>query len=62
VILIGLTILYSRQISTALAAVTDPEIKTGLQKAISKTLIQGVMYPVIYLWIAYKGWKHAATA
>ncbi len=61
-ILIGLTILYSRQISTALTAVTDPEVKTGLQKAISKTLIQGVLYPAVYLWVAYKGWKHAATA
>jgi len=61
-ILIGLTILYSRQISTALTAVTDPDIRTGLQKAIGKTLIQGVLYPVVYLWVAYTGWKHAATA
>jgi hypothetical protein len=54
--------LYAGNISTALAAVPDPEIHLGLQKAIIKTVAQGVLYPLAFGWIAFLGWKHASAA
>ena len=61
-VLIGLTILYAGNISGALTAVTDPTLKTGLQKAITRTLFQGTLYPAAYLWVGWKGWTHAKSA
>jgi len=32
-----------------------------LKKAIAQTLTQGALYPLAFLWVAIKGWKHAST-
>jgi len=57
-LLLGVLALYAGTITTALATV-QPELKAGLQKAILKTVTQGVLYPAAFLWIAITGWKHA---
>jgi hypothetical protein len=62
VLLLGCLVLYLTTISTALATETDPLIKTGLHKAILKTSIEGMLYPLCYLWIAFLGWRHAQKA
>lgn len=62
VVLLGCLAMYAGNISTALAAVPDPEIHLGLQKAIVKTVAQGVLYPLAFGWIAFRGWKHASAA
>ncbi len=62
VVLVGCLTLYARNVPIALAAVTDPEIHLGLQKAIIKTVAEGVLYPLAFAWIAILGWKHAGTA
>ena len=59
VVLALLTIRYASHISAALGAVIEPSIKLGLKKAITKTLAQGTLYPIGFLWIALLGWKHA---
>ena len=61
-VLVLLTIRYAGHISQALGAVTEPAIKLGLRKAITKTLTQGTLYSLGYLWIATLGWKHAKAA
>jgi hypothetical protein len=61
-LLLLLTLRYVGHISTALGAVAEPAIKTGLRKAITKTMAQGTLYPLGYLWIALLGWKHAKAA
>lgn len=59
-LLLGVLALYASTISTALGTI-EPALKSGLQKAILKTLAQGVLYPAAFLWIAITGWKHART-
>lgn len=61
VLVLGCAILYLPQISTALASVKDPTVKIGVQRAILKTIIQLVMYPVVLLWIAWLSWKQYRT-
>lgn len=60
VLLMAVVGLYASNISTGLSTVL-PENKPGLQKAIAQTLTQGVLYPLAFLWVAIKGWKHAST-
>jgi hypothetical protein len=62
VVLITLLLLYARSVPVALATVTDPILRVGLQKAILKTALQGVLYPAAFLWVATLGWKHARRA
>ena len=62
VLLLGSMVLYLTTVPVALATETDPLIKTGLNKAILKTSVEGVLYPLCYLWIAMLGWKHAQKA
>lgn len=56
-----LTLRYAGHISEALGAVTEPSIRIGLRKAITKTLAQGTLYPIGFCWIGLLGWKHAKT-
>ena len=58
-VLLLLTVRYAGHISQALGAVTEPAIKLGLRKAITKTLAQGTLYPIGFFWIGILGWKHA---
>jgi hypothetical protein len=51
VLVIACAALYLPQISTAMSAVTDPTVKMGLRRAITKTSIQLVLYPVLLGWI-----------
>lgn len=62
VVLLAILLLYLRSIPAALETVTDPVLKVGLQKAILKTVLQGVLYPAAFLWIAKIGWHHARRA
>ena len=58
-VLVVLTVRYAGHISQALGAVTEPAIKLGLRKAITKTLTQGTLYPIGFFWIGTLGWIHA---
>lgn len=61
-VLLGVLVLYARSVPAALETVTDPILRVGLQKAILKTAVQGVVYPAAFLWVATLGWKHARRA
>ena len=54
-------VLYVTNVPIALKAVTQPVIRTGLKKAIAKAAGQSVLYPLAFLWIARKAWRHAAA-
>lgn len=62
IVLLGCLALYTRTIPAALTAVTEPVLKLGLVKSITKTVLQGVGYPVAFLWTGIVGWKHARAA
>ena len=52
VALVGCAILYLPQVGNALASVTDPTIKMGLKRGITKTVVQLALYPLVLSWIA----------
>lgn len=62
VVVLGCAMLYLPQISTALASVKDPTIKIGVERAVLKTTVQLVMYPVVLAWIAWLAWKQYRSA
>ncbi len=62
VLLLAILALYARSVPVALETVTEPVLKVGLNKAILKTVLQGVLYPAGFLWVATLGWKHARRA
>jgi hypothetical protein len=41
-----------------MTVVTEPTIKLGLKRAITKTVVQLVLYPVVLSWIAVLALKH----
>jgi hypothetical protein len=60
VMLLVATVLYVLTIPLALKAVTEPLAVTGLKKAIIKALIQGTVYPVVFLGMGVFGWRTPA--
>lgn len=60
VLILGCAVLYLPQISNALGAVSDPTIKMGLKRAITKTVVQLIAYPLVLgpiAWVAAKHWR-----
>jgi len=53
--------LYVTTVPMALQSVPEPAIRTGLKKAIAKTSVQAVVYPLAYVWIALKAWAHSSA-
>lgn len=59
-VLIGIgAVLYATNIPIALQSVTDPTIRTGLKKAITKAAGQSVIYPVAFVWLAFVAWRRS---
>jgi hypothetical protein len=53
-------VLYATNIPIALQTVTEPLVRLGLKKAITKTCGQALFYSVFFVWVAVKGWAHTA--
>lgn len=62
VVIIGCAALYLPQVGNALGSATDPTIKMGLKRAVTKTSIQLVMYPVLLGWITVMAWKRLRSS
>lgn len=60
--IVASAVLYATDIPIALQAMTSPIARIGLGKAMIKTLSQLVGYPVLFTWLAVRGWKHSRTA
>lgn len=54
--------LYLPQVGNAMAAVTDPTVKMGLRRAITKTSVQLVLYPSLLGWIALMALKRLRSS
>jgi len=59
VVLAVMAVLYVTNVPIALKTVDEPLIRTGLKKAIVKTLGQSIVYPIGFLWVGMKAWRHA---
>jgi len=51
-------ILWVTTVPIALHSVADPVVKTGLKKAIAKTCVQAIAYPLGFAWVGIKAWRH----
>ena len=47
VALIACAVLYVPEVSTAMASVTEPTLKMGLKRGITKTIVQLILYPLV---------------
>jgi hypothetical protein len=52
-------VLYATTLPIALRSVTDPVIRSGLHKAVIKTAVQCVAYPIGLSWLAIAAWRRA---
>jgi hypothetical protein len=57
VVLVGADLLYVTTLPMALRMAADPSVAIGLYRAVAKTAVQGLAYPVAFLWIASRGWR-----
>ncbi len=58
-VILAALVLYATTLSTALATV-DPNLKGGLIKGIVRTGLQGLVYPVGFIWMAVRGFRSVA--
>jgi hypothetical protein len=54
---VAAAILYATTVPLALRAVTEPVIRSGLNKAVIKTALQSVVYPIGLIWLAVAAWR-----
>ncbi len=58
-VILAALVLYATTLSTALSTV-EPNLKGGLIKGIVRTTLQGVLYPVGFIWMAVRGFRDTA--
>ena len=56
----GLAFIYVTVIPVALAEATNPVVRTGLLKSIAKAIALLAIYPVLFTWVGYQGWRQSA--
>ena len=61
VALVGLAVIYGLTVPLAAKGFEVPNIGLGLKRAIGKSLVQLVVYPVIMVWMGIRGLKLAHT-
>ena len=66
-VLLALTIvtfalLYATEVPLALRAMRDPMMALAMKKAIAKTSMQLLVYPVLFFWLGFTGWRHSGPA
>jgi hypothetical protein len=61
VALVGLAVIYGLTIPLAAKGFDVPNIGLGLKRAIGKSLVQLVVYPVAMLWLGIRGLKLARS-
>lgn len=58
VVLVAFT-LYALTVPMALKSVTQPDIELGLQKAIAKTAVQAVLYPLVFVAMGIAAFRYS---
>ena len=62
VAILGMALLHLTTVPQALKAPVEPLARTGLKKAIAKTVLQFLMYPLALLYVSVKAWRHASAS
>lgn len=55
------TLLYALNLPLAFKTVEEPLLRTGLKKSVLKTLVQALIYPTVFLILAYRAWRHSGA-
>lgn len=58
-LLLGFAFIYMTVIPVALGDATNAVVRTGLLKSIAKASALLAIYPVLFVWIGYRGWKQS---
>ena len=61
VILLALAVIYGLTLPLAAKGLSVPNIGVGLKRAIARTLVQLVVYPIVMAWIGLRGFKLARS-
>lgn len=60
-LVLAMLVLYARRVPEALEVVTDPVLREGIKEGMAKVAVQGVLYPLAFTWMGFKGWKYASS-
>ncbi len=60
-LLLGFAFIYATVIPVALADAANGVLRMGLMKSIAKAVALLVIYPILFVWIGYNGWKQSAS-
>ena len=58
--LTAMVALYATVVPLALQSVPEGGVRVGLLKAVGKTTIQALVYPVLLAWMGVLAWRHAS--
>lgn len=58
-LVVAAIVIYLLNLPLAFKSVTEPILRTGLKKAVTKTISQGVFYPTAFVIMGMQGWRHA---
>ncbi len=59
--IILMALLYLTVIPMALQSQVEPLVMTGIKKSIFKTLVQALVYPLVFAYVALKAWRHSVA-
>ena len=60
-VLVGMAFVYATVIPVALGDATNGVVRTGLLKSVAKAVALLVIYPVLFAWFGYYGWKQSSV-
>jgi Ca2+/Na+ antiporter len=61
VVLVALAVIYGLTLPLAARGFAVPNVGVGLKRAIARSLVQLVIYPVVMLWMAARGFRQARS-
>ena len=59
--ILGLAVIYGLTLPLAMRGFADPNIGLGLKRAIARSLVQLVVYPLVMLWLGVRGLRLARS-
>ncbi|MGH7584792.1 MAG: hypothetical protein ACREMH_00945 [Gemmatimonadales bacterium] len=60
-LILALAVFWALSAAEGLNAVKDPVVLRGLKKAIAKTALQAVAYPLAFVTVSVKAWRHSTA-
>ena len=55
-------VIYATTVPIALKGINNPVVRLGVYKAMTKTIAQCILYPILFIWVGLKGLRASRTA